>query len=67
MDCQIATGRQENLRGALWMVLAMGGFAVEDALLKRLSEIWPVWQVLVGFGLGGLILFGIAAQIRGRG
>ena len=43
-----------NVIGALWMVAAMAGFAVEDALLKVASASLPKAQVLVMFGLGGV-------------
>ena len=35
-------GRSDNLRGALWMVTAMAGFAVEDMFFKRLFEKYGV-------------------------
>ncbi len=53
-----------NLIGSLWMVLAMIGFAVEDALLKGLTITQPVAQVLVTFGIVGLVTFAIIARLR---
>ena len=45
----------DNLRGSLFMVLAMLGFAIEDMLLKRVATAgMPVGQVLILFGGGGL-------------
>ena len=56
----------DNLRGSLFMVLAMLGFAIEDMLLKRVATAgMPVGQVLILFGGGGCLLF--AALTRGRG
>ena len=52
-----------NLIGSLWMVAAMAGFAVEDALLKAVSASMPKAQVLVLFGLGGALLFGALARV----
>ena len=47
----------EDLRGALFMVIAMGCFAVEDALIKSLSGTVPVGQVLSITCAGGLLAF----------
>ncbi len=56
----------ENLRGAVWMVAAMAGFAVEDLLLKIVARGMPVGQILMIFGLGGALAFALLAQIRGE-
>ncbi|MGV6803407.1 MAG: DMT family transporter [Ruegeria sp.] len=59
----IRTDAHANLIGSAWMIAAMAGFALEDALLKSAAGLLPVWQVLVLFGLGGaLVFFGIAAM-----
>jgi hypothetical protein len=42
-----------NLRGSLWMVGAMAGFAIEDMFLKSASVLLPVGQILMIFGAGG--------------
>ena len=43
------------------MIISMAGFAVEDALIKKLSITMPISQVLVSVGLVGLfVLSGIA-------
>ena len=47
----------ENMRGALFMVFAMGCFAVEDAIFKFLTSAIPVGQLMSVACLGGLILF----------
>jgi len=47
----------DNLRGAAWMVAAMTGFAVEDMLIKLAAADMPVGQVIVTFGLGGMVVF----------
>jgi drug/metabolite transporter (DMT)-like permease len=51
-----------NLRGVLWMVAAMAAFSLEDALIKHVTRALPVGQVLMGFGLGGALLFALAAR-----
>lgn len=55
---------QANWLGSLWMVAAMAGFAVEDLFLKTAARSLPVGQVMVLFGLGGVLLFWIAATAR---
>lgn len=51
----------DNLRGALLMILAMAGFAIEDAFIKALTDRVPSGQVLLLIGLGSGIGFAIAA------
>ncbi|MGQ0565456.1 MAG: DMT family transporter [Gemmobacter sp.] len=55
-----------NLRGAVWMVAAMAGFAVEDLLLKIVARTMPVGQILMIFGLGGALAFALLARMRGE-
>ncbi|MBX2830787.1 MAG: DMT family transporter [Rhodospirillales bacterium] len=55
-----------NLKGSLWMMAAMIAFAVEDALIKAVSEVHPVGQVLVLFGFGGAVLFAIVARTQNK-
>jgi drug/metabolite transporter (DMT)-like permease len=55
-----------NLRGALFMVLAMAGFAIEDSLLKGAAARGvPVGQVLVIFGGTGMLVFAALARRQG--
>ncbi len=61
----IKTDARSNVIGALWMVAAMIGFAVEDMFLKVASATVPIGQVLVIFGAGGALLFAIAARVLG--
>lgn len=51
------SSQQSNVLGALWMVLAMVLFAVEDALLKLAAQSLPTGQMLLLFGLGGALVF----------
>ncbi|MFN3970024.1 MAG: DMT family transporter [Gemmobacter sp.] len=47
----------DNLRGSIFMVLSMAGFAVEDLLLKLVAQAMPVGQILIVFGGLGMALF----------
>ncbi|RYG91184.1 DMT family transporter [Loktanella sp. IMCC34160] len=47
----------DNLRGSLFMIAAMAGFAVEDMFLKAAARSLPTGEVLMLFGLGGLLAF----------
>ena len=47
------------------MVIAMAGFAVEDAVIKQLSYTMPISQVLILIGIGGLLMFGMTALKTG--
>jgi len=46
-----------NTRGSLAMVLAMAAFSLEDMFIKAASSAVPVGQILVLFGLGGMLVF----------
>lgn len=50
-----------NLRGAVFMVLSMAGFAVEDSLLKIAAVSLPPGQVLITFGILGTAVFAMLA------
>ncbi len=60
-----AGSAQGNLRGSLFMIAAMAGFAVEDALIKAVARELPVGQILVIFGAGGMLAFAALARRRG--
>ncbi|QYX55242.1 DMT family transporter [Roseovarius sp. SCSIO 43702] len=53
----------DNLRGALLMVLAMAGFAIEDSFVKYLSLTLSVGHILMLFGLGGTAVFATIALV----
>jgi len=55
----------ENLRGAAFMVLAMGFFAIEDALIKSVADDIPVGQIITVTCGGALILFLVWSVVRG--
>lgn len=63
----LAADHRANLTGGLFMVGAMAAFAVEDAALKGAARSLPAGQILVLFGLGGAIIFALAARIGGHG
>lgn len=56
----------ENLRGILFMLLAMVGFTVEDIFIKELSGHMPVGQILVVLGASGGTLFWIYLLLKGE-
>jgi len=58
--------RSANLRGSLWMVAAMAGFAVEDMFLKAATAHIPLGQALLIFGLTGAAFFALLAKRAGE-
>lgn len=59
-----AIKENENLRCIIFMVVAMAGFAVEDAVVKQLSFTMPISEILFLVGFGGLISFGLLAKLQ---
>ncbi|WP_306257931.1 DMT family transporter [Pararhizobium sp. IMCC21322] len=55
-----------NLRGSLLMVAAMAAFSLEDLFIKSATTSLPLGQVLILFGLGGMIVFMILTARRGE-
>ena len=47
----------ENLRGILFMILAMAGFAFEDLFIKMLSAYFPISEVIMILGFTGSIVY----------
>lgn len=58
--------RSANLRGSLWMVAAMAGFAVEDMFLKSVTAHIPLGQALLIFGLTGAAFFAVLTKRAGE-
>uniref|UniRef100_UPI004047A948 DMT family transporter n=1 Tax=Yoonia sp. TaxID=2212373 RepID=UPI004047A948 len=56
----------DNIRGAILMVIAMLGFAVEDTLIKLMATDIPSGQILMTIGLGGALVFATLALIKGE-
>ncbi|CUH40906.1 phosphonate utilization associated putative membrane protein [Jannaschia seosinensis] len=57
----------ESLRGAVLMVGAMAGFAIEDALIKGLSGVFAPAQIIWMLGLGGAAAFALWLFATGQG
>lgn len=57
----------DNLKGICWMVAAMAGFALEDTLFKTAARQIPIGQLLVLFGLGGMLVFAAFPRRGGPG
>lgn len=55
-----------NVRGSIWMVLSMAAFALEDMLVKSLTQTLPIGLILVVFGVGGMFVFMAIATFRGE-
>jgi len=53
-----------NLHGIVLMIAAMAGFTVEDAVIKHLSQVMPVGQVLAVLGLGSALVFAVLSGGR---
>ncbi|MEO9517282.1 MAG: DMT family transporter [Paracoccaceae bacterium] len=66
MNTNIELDRRANWIGSLWMVGAMAGFAIEDAFLKASAASLPIGQILILFGIGGVVLFGGFAIATGQ-
>lgn len=49
----------DNLKGIMWMVLAMAAFAVADATIKTLTQSMPPGQLLAFVGAGGATVFSL--------
>jgi drug/metabolite transporter (DMT)-like permease len=59
------TSDAANLRGSLFMVASMAGFAVEDAFLKAATREVAVGMALVILGLAGVLVFSAVALRAG--
>ncbi|ETX29809.1 DMT family transporter [Roseivivax isoporae] len=55
----------DNLRGIALMVLAMAGFAIEDAFIKGAAATLPTGQILLTIGVVGGGIFALVAKSRG--
>ncbi|MEP1765095.1 MAG: DMT family transporter [Sulfitobacter sp.] len=56
----------DNMRGALFMVVSMLGFAIEDSFIKMMGDALPVGQILLLLGLGGASVFAAVVLKQGR-
>ncbi|MEX2519790.1 MAG: DMT family transporter [Paracoccaceae bacterium] len=64
MPAESAT-RQENLRGAVYMVVAMAAFVINDTIMKSLSDEIPIFQAVLVRGIFASVLIGALACWRG--
>lgn len=55
----------DNLRGSLWMMASIAGFAAEDGFLKAAAGAVPLGEVLLFEGLAGVLWFALAALRAG--
>lgn len=55
----------DNLRGSLWMMGSMAGFALEDGFLKAATGAVPLGEVLVVEGIAGVLWFSAMAWRAG--
>ena len=60
------TNIRENLLGIGFIVIAMAGFAAEDAIIKFLTSRLAPGQIMVMIGLGGTFGFYILAHYNGQ-
>lgn len=58
--------RTANARGAVFMVIAMAAFAVEDMLVKSVSRTLPIGMILIVFGALGTVFFMCCARIKSQ-
>jgi drug/metabolite transporter (DMT)-like permease len=56
----------DNLKGMGWMTLAMLAFAITDMTIIFTSRELPLGQIMLLFGIGGAVLFGIWARLQGH-
>lgn len=48
-----------------FLLLAMAGFSIEDALIKNLAKEIPVSQILILLGIGGTVMFASLTVLNG--
>jgi drug/metabolite transporter (DMT)-like permease len=59
-------GTMDNLRGILWMIAAMAGFALEDTFIKLAAGALPLGPIVAVFGAGGFAFFAGLTLARGQ-
>lgn len=52
--------------GILLLTIAMLFFAIEDTFIKLLTGRFSQWQIIAMLGLGGSLVFGVFASLKGR-
>ena len=66
MTCRNSSSQRENFFGSCIMVISMAAFAVEDSVIKVVSGLLPVGQILFLLGVGGTVSFFLTALILRR-
>ncbi|MEL7256004.1 MAG: DMT family transporter [Pseudomonadota bacterium] len=56
----------QNTKGILLMIFAMAGFTIEDMLIKQMSTLWSVGQVLLFLGAGASLLMAAVTVASGQ-
>ena len=63
MTCRNSSSKRENFVGSCLMVTSMAAFAIEDSVIKVVSGLLPVGQILFLLGIGGTASFFLTALI----
>ena len=56
---------KDNLIGILLIILAMAGFAIEDSIIKLLTQRLNPGQIIVMIGSGGTLIFFFMLKFQG--
>ncbi|WP_338548244.1 DMT family transporter [Roseovarius phycicola] len=56
----------DNLRGIIFVIVAMAGFTIEDMFIKQLSATLPVGQILIVLGIGSGAIFATLSLLKGE-
>ncbi|WP_317054473.1 DMT family transporter [Roseovarius rhodophyticola] len=56
----------DNLRGIIFVIVAMAGFTIEDMFIKQLSTTLPVGQILIVLGVGSGAIFATLSLLKGQ-
>ncbi|MDA8699617.1 DMT family transporter [Amylibacter sp.] len=64
MSNEIRFNLNNNTYGSIWMIISMAFFAIEDSLIKHVTSLLPIGQILIIFGIGGASIFFCLALIN---
>ena len=57
---------RDNIRGSIYMLLAMACFSIEDALIKAAAKSVPLAEIIFLFGFFGCLIFLVLLLSRGE-